>query len=90
MAAFDVNLDRVATLINEFKSLTEYVNSFIFKGIERPEYNYLHEEITIEADRGAIHERTIGIMSCWLGNIVESNRNVHVSLREGTLVHTPH
>ena len=42
------------------------------------EYNYSREEIIIEADRGAVHENTIGIMFCWF--------RVDVSLREGTLV----
>jgi hypothetical protein len=50
-------------------------------------YNYSRKEITIEANRGAVHENTIGGMLYWFGNLAESNKNLNVSLREGTLVH---
>jgi hypothetical protein len=47
------------------------------------EYNYSREEIIIKADIGAVHENTVQLMSRWLGNFEESNKNVNTSLGEG-------
>jgi hypothetical protein len=99
-AAFDrdnTRVDRILENIPDLKSLGKLGKAQLPKEFKKwkadkeeigaYEYNYSREEITIEADRGTVHENAILRMSCWLGNLAESNKNVDVSLREGTLVY---
>jgi hypothetical protein len=53
------------------------------------EYHCSREELIITADGGAIHEKTVHLMSWWFGNLTEGNGNLDTSLGKGTLcIHT--
>jgi hypothetical protein len=72
---------RLEQLLEKWKADKEEIGGY--------EYNYSCEEIIIKADGGAVHQKTVQLMSCWFDNFAESNKNLDTSSGEGTLVH-PH